>query len=48
MLVSQDMSILIRSTNLNINTRYQFNIEYFPVYVNMKVILASFSFIKIK
>lgn len=28
--------IIIRSTNLNMNTMYQFNIKYFPVHVNLK------------
>ena len=37
-----DMSILTRSTNLNINIRSQLTIEYFLVNMNLKVILVSF------
>ena len=34
--------ILVRLTNLNLNIRHQFNIDYFSVHVNVKVIMASF------
>ena len=35
MLVAQEMCTLLRSINLNINTRYQFNIEHFSVHVSL-------------
>ena len=34
--------ILIYVNKLNIDIRFQLNIKYFPVHVNLKVILAKF------
>ena len=42
MMTLNDDVYSIRSTNLNINIKYQFNIDYFSIHVILKVVLASF------